>query len=443
MRPEGELPNTTQGWAGRLSDLWSTLRALPSALLRQRVARRRLWIVVAAFLVCGYAAGVLGYVLGRPEIGIRCAFTPVVNHFYPEFLYPEGQSPLPEGQTPLQEGDRIVRLGGQPVENWSQYLRKLGRLRDEPAEAVAALPAEDQSGTPAGKDFVLLDGQRLVRVEYERAGGPGAGRHSVWCRLGHSPVETLVPSVLWFFLKIGLFVVGAVVFWKRPEDRSAAQFFLFCIVSFGAYMGGYHWSRIATQPALLVVFMACAIFLPAVSLHFYLLFPRAKPLLERHPHAVVRLLYAPPVCFLLFLLFGYLHVRLLGQDGRGATADAVRSQLEVMLQAIYLYFGVAAAMYLASIGSLAHSYRAAAGALERNQVKWVLFGSLAALVPIGYTLYLAFWQPARFGGGDATWWMFAASLCVTAAFAVSITRYRLMQLDQLVSSGFVYFLISS
>jgi transcriptional regulator with GAF, ATPase, and Fis domain len=428
-------------WVRRLSGAVAALRALGGALSRQRVARRRLGIVAAGFLVCAYAAGVLGYVMLRPEVGIRCAFTPEVTHFYHEFLYPEGQ-PLSAG---LKEGDRIVALGGQPVENWSQYLRKLNGLREGPAEEVPGLKAADLLGEPpalAGKDLLLLDGHRLVRVRYERPDGPGAGRHSAWCRLGHSPVETLVPSVLWFFLKIGLFLVGALVFWKRPEDRSAAQFFLFCIVSFGAYMGGYHWSRIVTQPALLLVFVACALFLPAVSLHFYLLFPRPKPLLERHPHAVPRALYAPPVCFLLFLLFGYLHVRLLGQDGRGAAAEAVRAQLEVMLHAIYFYFGVAALMYLASIASLAYSYRTADGPLERNQVKWVLFGSLAAVVPIGYSLYLAFWQPARFGGGAATWWMFAASLCVTAAFAVSITRYRLMQLDQLVSSGFVYFLIS-
>jgi transcriptional regulator with GAF, ATPase, and Fis domain len=440
MAPPGELlPNTAPLWVRRLTGPVAAARTLAGVLLHQRVARRRLWVVIAGAFVCAYAAWVLGYVLIHPEIGVRCAFTPVVNHFYPEFLYPEGQPP----EKRLQEGDRIVELAGRPVENWSQYLRRLSRLRDEPTESVPGLTAADFLGEApalAGKNFVLLDGQRLVRVRYER---PGAGRHSVWCRLGRSPVETLVPSVLWFFLKIGLFLVGAVVFWKRPEDRPAAQFFLFCIVSFGAYMGGYHWSRIVTQPVLLLVFTVCALFLPAVSLHFFLLFPRAKPLLERHPHAVLRVLYAPPVCFLLFLLFGYLHVQLLARDGRGATADAVRAQLEVMLQAIYLYFGVAAAMYLASIGSLAHSYRTAAGALERNQVKWVLYGSLAALVPIGYTLYLAFWRPARFGGGDATWWMFAASVCVTAAFTVSITRYRLMQLDQLVSSGFVYFLISS
>ena len=38
--------------------------------------------------------------------------------------------------------------------------------------------------------------------------------------------------------------------------------------------------------------------------------------------------------------------------------------------------------------------------------------------------------------------MFAASLCLTVAFTISITRYRLMQLDKLLSSGVVYFLLS-
>ena len=89
----------------------------------------------------------------------------------------------------------------------------------------------------------------------------------------------MIPSVLWFSLKIGLLMVGALVFWKRPADRTASHFFLLCIVAVGAFMGGYHWARIATQPALLLVFMVCSVFLPVVSLHFYLVFPRPKAFL--------------------------------------------------------------------------------------------------------------------------------------------------------------------
>ena len=92
---------------------------------------------------------------------------------------------------------------------------------------------------------------------------------------------------------------------------------------------------------------------------------------------------------------------------------------------------------------LVHSFRTAADATERNQVKWILFGACWPLVPIGYSLYLAVCRRrTTSAAAAATWPMFAASLCVTVAFAISITRYRLMQLDQIISSGVVYFLIS-
>src|SRR5207244_3421664 len=157
--------------------------------------------------------------------------------------------------------------------------------------------------------------QEVVRVVYERPGS--TARRVAWCRLGRSPLETLVPSVLWFFLKIGLFVVGAIVFWQRPGDRSAAQFFWLVLVSFGAYMGGDHWWRIVTQPVLLLLFMLCAMLLPAVTLHFYLVFPRPKAFFERHPRSVLLAIYGPPVGFLLLLLSGYLRVRWLQASGLG------------------------------------------------------------------------------------------------------------------------------
>src|SRR5260370_26778528 len=72
----------------------------------------------------------------------------------------------------------------------------------------------------------------------------------------------------------------------------------------------------------------------------------------------------------------------------------------------------------------------------------MMFGGLLALLPFSYSLYLALFDPAAFGAGAATWPMFAASVCLTVAFAVSITRYRLMELDQIITSGVGYFLIS-
>src|SRR5262249_12823619 len=116
-----------------------------------------------------------------------------------------------------------------------------------------------------------------------------------WCRLGRLPLEELVPSVLWFFLKITLFLVGALVLWKRPADTGAAVFFLLCIVTLGAYMGGYHWPYIATQPALLLIFMVGGVFLPVASLPFYLPSPRPKVCFHQPPRWPFLAVYGLPV----------------------------------------------------------------------------------------------------------------------------------------------------
>jgi transcriptional regulator with GAF, ATPase, and Fis domain len=424
----------------------SLFRVLPGAvrdagyaLLREPILRRRVTIGVAAFLVLAYAVAVVAYVLITPDVGIRCAFSTTVNYFYPDFLYPAGQEPL-------RPGDEILSVDGRRIESWSHFLRTRDELLGPPVRPVNGLRAEVLAEDPAdanlvdGKTRLLLDDIPIVRIDYRRSGeSANSPPRTVWCRIGGAPLETLVPSVLWFVVKIGLFIVGALVFWKRPQDRSAAMFFWFCTLSFGAHIGGYHWLQIVTQPVLLLVFMTCAVLLPAVSLHFYLVFPRSKGLLDRHPGRALTAIYGLPLLFLFLLASGYLEVRWLYDEGNPA---AVRPHLDMILLEIYSYFSVAALWYLASTVSLVHSFRAARDATERNQVKWILYGTLASLAPIGFSLYLAWADATRFGGGAATWPMFAASVIVTAAFTISITRYRLMQLDQLVSSGFVYFFIS-
>ena len=126
-----------------------------------------------------------------------------------------------------------------------------------------------------------------------------------------------------------------------------------------------------------------------------------------------------------------------------ASAAEITAALHDLRTVAYVYLGVAALWYLLSIMALIHSFRTALDVTEYNQVKWILVGASLALMPIGYSFYLAVWDPDAFGRGEATWPMFAASACLTAAFAVSITRYRLMELDKLVSSGASYFFISS
>src|SRR4051812_12493440 len=100
------------------------------AWLRDASMRYHVLIVLAALFVCAYAAGVIGHVLTMPDIGVRCAFSTVVNQFEKEFRFPSDQ---PET---LKVQDRVLRVGDQPIHDWPQLLRTLRSLRDYEPEAI-------------------------------------------------------------------------------------------------------------------------------------------------------------------------------------------------------------------------------------------------------------------------------------------------------------------
>jgi transcriptional regulator with GAF, ATPase, and Fis domain len=404
-------------------------------LLRATFTYRGL-LLLAGVLVCAYAVGIVIYAQTLPDIGIRSAFTPVAKYIYPQYQrHPE------DGRHGLRSNDRIVAVGPQNVATWGDLLWAPIRIRQQVAAGDLNVPEltgqEDFKAESIRSRGICRQGDDLlvrVRFECERTDGQGTQTYASWFLLGKLPMNEVVPSILWFFLKIALFVVGVLVFWKRPGDRAAVQFFFLCIITLGAYIGGYHWSHIITQPALLLGFMVCGVLLPAASLHFYLVFPRPKQFFLRHQSWTLLGVYGLPLIFLAVLIAGYVGVRF-----RLGDPEVI---LDLMRTTIYIYMGVAALWYLACVASLLYSFVGATDAAERNQVKWIFFGALAAVLPISYSFYLVVYQPEKFGGGAATWPMFGASVCFTIAFAISITQYRLMELDKLLSSGVIYFLIS-
>jgi len=376
-------------------------------------------LILAAALVSVYLVSVLVHSRKMTDIGLTCIFSTDVLRANPLYLYSTTGAQLDNDLT----GHAVEQIGPYPIATWPDYLRSLRKLNTDPLSAEGG-----------GSTFRLHKGEEQVLVRLRSdTGQPEA----VWCRVDRSAAESTLPSVLWFGLKGSLFLVSFFVFWKRPHDRSAAQFFVLSIVTVGAFMGGYHWWRITSSPVLTLVFIVSSVLLPAVNLHFYLLFPQPKRFLKAHPFWSLLLIYGVPVGFLVALIFSYFHTRTV-VDAAGDVEGALLSLLELIL----VYLGVAGTLYVASVICLVHSWWTATDTTTRNQVKCILAGSLLALMPIGWSLYLAIFERDRFGGGAATWPMFAASACFTVAYAISITRYRLLQLDQLLSSGVVYFLIS-
>src|SRR5438270_10899481 len=126
----------------------------------------------------------------------------------------------------------------------------------------------------------MHDGEEWIQIALKN---PADGEAiTVWCALGTPPLESTIPAVIWLVLEIGLYGIGALVFWKRPQDPAASAFFTMTIVAVGAYVGGYHWGQIVTQPVLLVIFVLSGLLLPAVTLYFHHVYPRPKPWFQNH-----------------------------------------------------------------------------------------------------------------------------------------------------------------
>ena len=359
-----------------------------------------------------FSFAVVFYSWSFPEIGVRAVFSLDIQYFQKENLLNSDQ------ELPLT-GDKITALDGNTIYSWPQFLR-----------TVQQLPIRNSAdGVP-----------NTVRLGFYRPSDQT--NHESLLLYGQTSLENMIPSFLWLVLKMAMVFAGGLILWWKPTEDSARQFFILGLVSLVAYMGGYHWWRIATQPMLIFCFQAGAIFLPAVSLHFFMIFPKQKLFLVRRPLVTFSLVYGVPSLFLFLMITGYFRLRMIyGVDA--ASAEGSNFILREMLLEIYFYLAVAFVWFLGCIGCLIHSFRNASDETQRNQVKWILMGCIAALAPIVYSGFIVFTDASRFGRGGATWPMFAASLFVTASFSVSITRYKLIQLSQYLSSGFSYFLMSS
>jgi transcriptional regulator with GAF, ATPase, and Fis domain len=263
--------------------------------------------------------------------------------------------------------------------------------------------------------------------------------HSAQVTVQYPPSWTYYRSCVWFLQELLIFAIGARVFWKRPDDASAKLFFAVCIVTVGAFMGGYHWTEIVTEPLLIYPFALFAVFVPVVNLHFFLVFPRTNPIFQTRRTLVLGGLYGIPAAYLLALWGSMYAARWSAlQHDYLQTAAA----FGLLRQLAMGYIGLAVFLFGLCILCLIYSYRHASTRAERNQVQWILLASLISLVLIAYLLAQAWIDPATLGRGNAAWPMFGVSLLYTMAYAFSITRYKLMQVEEIINRSAVYFAFS-
>lgn len=366
-----------------------------------RVSRRpqRRFLMGFSIGVLLYSLAVLLRVAWMGDIGVRCYFGTDVKEEVSQAYDWSGDRPNPK--------DLIVAIGSLKIATYPDYIkasRALSREIDQPV-AVSWLD--------------LKDG----RVKSSTA------------RVRYRPPSTYIWSVIWFLQEMVIFAIGARVFWKRPHDLSARLFFWLCTLTVGAYVGGYHWTEIVVEPALIYPFAAFALFVPVVSLHFYLVFPRTNPVLAEHRRLVLGLLYGIPCLYLMLIWAAMLASRLLTDFAPGSDIGWVLLSIKYLALG---YIGLAVVLFGLCVLCLFASFRDAQTRAERHQVQWILLASLIASLLIGYLLAQAWFDVSTFGRDSAAWPMFGVSLLYTLAYAMSITRYKLMKAEVFINRGMVY-----
>ncbi len=346
------------------------------------------------------------------------------------------------GDEPIQIGDRLLQLGSVRIDNYLDYARELLAMRNAEVLPGGKVPAGTdplQAGLP-----VLLQeegGQRWIRIRFQQRRTGKVLENAI--ALQPVPFRESALTFVWFLLQLLIFGVGLLAFWSRPFDRPAKLFFAMCLATLGAFVGGFHWWIIVGSFWLCVPFALCAVLLPVVILHFFLMYPRPKPLFLKHSRELLATIYAVPVLTLaLFLVAETAVWRWVLQPDTPARTEAIIGWLQLLRQGIYLYLAVAAVYFLATLISLVHARMATRNPVELNQVNSILWAGFIATGFIGYTLLLAYFNRTAFALGGGRVPMFLASLVFMLAYAVGIVRFKLMLVDQIISRGMWYYTLS-
>ncbi len=417
--------------------------------LQKRTELSRWLLTFVGVAIVLYCLAVLGFVATSPDLGLRCLLVSGPNSaggvsrpgLEIREITREAAAGIREWKSELgegpQAGDRLLEIAHRPAHTFAHFAARLLDLRTE--QPFGARPRDD---TPIREQGKLLPpmfpkgNDIFVEVRFLRDGNEMRS----WLPLRTVPWQDITLTLVWFLLEFGILAVGALAFWARPFDQQARVFFAMCLVSLGGFVGGYHWWMIAGSLWLTVPFMMCAILVPVVTLHFFLVYPEPKLFFARHPYRSLWAIYAVPVLSMAALVGLAVHSIWITDQ---VSVDGYQERILSMLnEGISIYLGIAAAYFVATLVALAASFFTTRNAVLHNQVKWILWASVFAMLPVGYSLSLAYFEEGKFALGAASLPMFVASFLFMLAYAIGIVRYKLMLVDEILSRGMVYYMLN-
>ncbi len=215
--------------------------------------------------------------------------------------------------------------------------------------------------------------------------------------------------------------IGFWVYLRSDNERPAALFYMLCLF-FTLYFVtnlnqvSYYLGAIITQN----IGALARFTLPAVFLHFFLIFPTRKAMLTRHPFLTPLLYIMPMMLYLRFTLDQFV-------GERGAHIHPT----VWMILGLYYVFGLVA---------LLHGYFSYRDPMMRQRVRILTFGTLAAVIP-----FLIF----KIGMEELTFQPALARLgvvplaAIPISFGYCVARYQVLQIDLLLKKSLSYALLTA
>jgi len=403
--------------------------------------RTRNILTVLGAMAVVYSVLVLGYVATSPDLGLRVLMMDEAAQ-EGEGVIIQSVAPIKyRGDERVEPGDTLVAIARVPTRNFLDFTVQLHELYNAPIPPGGQL---DHWIDPSAVEISLPplvqveDGGRMVEIQFRKQGSQRTT--TGWITIQSQPLEEAGLTFFWLVLELAIFAVGAFAYWKRPFDSAARMFFAMCMVTIGAFVGGYHWWIIAGSMWLNTPFVVCAILVPSVTLHFFLVFPHPKKLLIQHSIISRWLIYGVPAIGILTIV-GILGIAHLFREDE-SLVGRLPALLTSLRNAIIVYIAISSFYFIATLTALINSFFTTRNPIQRYQVQWILWAGLAATVPLGYTLYLAIADQVNFALGRGRVPMFLASLSFMLAYAIGILRYKLILADEVVNKGVFYYLVS-
>jgi transcriptional regulator with GAF, ATPase, and Fis domain len=415
------------------------------------------WLVAslgAAVLI--YSTFVLAYVGTAPDVRIRAMLADSdlgsdINGVVIRAVV-DLQIPADVAEWRPRPGDVLRQLGDKPIRTFLDYVYAIHDLRSARIGPDGILsPGTDPKDFNAGilPPFIEIAGDpdlgidtaQYVETHIYRADEDRVIR--TWVKVQSLPLTEVLLSFIWLVLQSGIFAVSGLAAWHRPFDRSARLFFLMCGVTMAAFMGAFHWWILAGNMILNLPFLLCALVLPAITLHFFLSYPRQLPPMASYPKQTLAVIYSIPgvaaLVMVSLLVCGWWFT---AEEMPSDSIQIVMRCLSTLRETIYVYLAFAAICFFVMLIALAGEYISTSSHHERNQMKWIFRAGVISAIPISYTLYLALFHRVEFALGAARVPMFLASLLFMAAYTVGILRYKLMMVEEFVSRGVSYHVAS-